>query len=414
VKFATAIVIGAGQSGLAMSWHLTTRSIDHVVFERGEVANSWLTERWDSLRLLTPNWQTRLPGYAYTGDDPNGFMTMPEVVSFLEGYAKVSCAPIITGARVTRVRQQEGGYELETSLGPWRCRKLVIASGACNLASIPSLGAGLPASVASLTPLQYRNPGLLPDGGVMIVGASASGVQLAREIRGAGRRVVLCVGEHVRLPRTYRGRDIQWWMDVIGAMDVRYDTMLEDIERARRLPSLQLIGTPERVTVDLNSLRKAGVEFVGRIVGLGDGKAQFAGSLANLCALADLKMNRLLAGIDDWVNRSGLAQQFPEPHRFEPTDVGSDARLGLDLTDAGIGSVIWATGYRPDYSWLDVPVLDRKGRIRHDGGIAGALGMYVMGLPFMRRRKSSFIDGAGDDAADLAAHLCQNLNRAAA
>jgi putative flavoprotein involved in K+ transport len=414
VKFATAIVIGAGQSGLAMSWHLTTRSIDHVVFERGEVANSWLTERWDSLRLLTPNWQTRLPGYAYTGDDPNGFMTMPEVVSFLEGYAKVSCAPIITGARVTRVRQQEGGYELETSLGPWRCRKLVIASGACNLASIPSLGAGLPASVASLTPLQYRNPGLLPDGGVMIVGASASGVQLAREIRGAGRRVVLCVGEHVRLPRTYRGRDIQWWMDVIGAMDVRYDTMLEDIERARRLPSLQLIGTPERVTVDLNSLRKAGVEFVGRIVGLGDGKAHFAGSLANLCALADLKMNRLLAGIDDWVNRSGLAQQFPEPHRFEPTDVGSDARLGLDLTDAGIGSVIWATGYRPDYSWLDVPVLDRKGRIRHDGGIAGAPGMYVMGLPFMRRRKSSFIDGAGDDAADLAAHLCQNLNRAAA
>jgi putative flavoprotein involved in K+ transport len=414
VKFATAIVIGAGQSGLAMSWHLTTRSIDHVVLERGEVANSWLTERWDSLRLLTPNWQTRLPGYAYTGDDPNGFMTMPEVVNFLEGYAKVSCAPIVTGARVSRVRQQEGGYELATSLGPWRCRKLVIASGACNLASIPSLAAGLPASVASLTPLQYRNPGLLPDGGVMIVGASASGVQLAREIRAAGRRVVLCVGEHVRLPRTYRGRDIQWWMDVIGAMDVRYDTMLEDIERARRLPSLQLIGTPERVTVDLNSLRKAGVELVGRFVGLGDGKAQFAGSLANLCALADLKMNRLLAGIDDWVNRNGLAQQFPEPHRFEPTDVGSDARLGLDMTDAGIGSVIWATGYRPDYSWLDVPVLDRKGRIRHDGGIAGVPGMYVMGLPFMRRRKSSFIDGAGDDAADLAAHLCQNLNRAAA
>jgi putative flavoprotein involved in K+ transport len=201
-------------------------------------------------------------------------------------------------------------------------------------------------------------------------------------------------------------------MDAIGAMDVRYDA-IEDIERARRLPSLQLIGTPERVTVDLNSLRKAGVELVGRLVGLRDGKAHFSGSLANHCALADLKMNRLLAGIDDWVNASGLAK-IPAPHRFEPTDVEPETRLSLDLIDAGIGSVIWATGYRPDYSWLDVPVLDRKGRIRHDGGIVSAPGMYVMGLPFMRRRKSSFIDGAGDDAADLAAHLSQTLNCAAA
>jgi putative flavoprotein involved in K+ transport len=413
VTFATTIIIGAGQSGLAMSRHLTALSIDHVVLERGEVANSWQTERWDSLRLLTPNWQSRLPGYVYAGDDPDGFMTMPEVVHFLRRYADVSAAPIVSGTRVTRVRQDDRGYELSTEQGLWRCRKLVIASGACNIASIPSLSAALPADVASLTPLHYRNPGLLPDGGVMIVGASASGIQLAREIRASGRRVVLCVGEHVRMPRTYRGRDIQWWMDAIGAMDVRYDAM-EDIERARRLPSLQLIGTPERTTVDLNSLRKAGVELAGRIVGLRDGKVQFSGSLANLCALADLKMNRLLAGIDDWVNANGLAERFPAPHRYESTDVGQQTKLSLDLIAGGIRTVIWATGYRPDYSWLDVPVLDRKGRIRHDGGVAAAPGMYVMGLPFMRRRKSSFIDGAGDDAADLAAHLNQSLARAAA
>ena len=191
-------------------------------------------------------------------------------------------------------------------------------------------------------------------------------------------------------------------------------TLIEDIERARRLPSLQLIGTPERVTVDLNSLRKSGVELVGRLVGLRDGKAQFSGSLANLCALADLKMNRLLASIDGWVNASGFAGQFPAPDRYEPTAVGPETKLSLDLIAAGIGTVIWATGYRPDYSWLDVPVFDRKGRIRHDGGVVPAPGMYVMGLPFMRRRKSSFIDGAGDDAADLAAHLNQNLARAAA
>src|SRR4029077_11573952 len=198
---------------------------------------------------------------------------MPEIVDYLRRYAELSLAPITTGTRVTRVRQESGGYELSTAQGAWRCRKLVIASGACNLASIPSLGAGLPAKVTSLTPLQYRNPGLLPDGGVMIVGASASGTQLAREIQASGRRVVLSVGEHVRMPRTYRGRDIQWWMDAIGAMDLRYDAA-ENIERARRLPSPQLVGTPERATVDLNSLRQAGVELVGRLAGLSDGRAQ--------------------------------------------------------------------------------------------------------------------------------------------
>ena len=412
MKFATTVIVGAGQSGLAMSRHLTDRSIDHVVFERGEVANSWLTERWDSLRLLTPNWQSRLPGYTYNGDDRDGFMSMPEVVRFLRRYAEVSDAPVASETRVTQVRPIDRGYEVSTSQGPWRCRALVVASGACNIAAIPALSADLPHKVASLTPLQYRNPDLLPDGGVMIVGGSASGVQLAREIRASGRRVVLSVGEHVRLPRTYRGRDIQWWLDAIGAMDVRYDA-IEDIERARRLPSLQLVGTPERASVDLNSLHRAGVELVGRLVGLRDGKAHFSGSLANFCALADLKMNRLLASIDDWVCSRGLKDGFPAPQRFEPTDVDLQTKLSLDLSH-GISTVIWATGYRPDYSWLDVPVLDRKGRIRHDGGVVPASGLYVMGLPFMRRRKSSFIDGAGDDAADLAAHLTLGLARAAA
>jgi putative flavoprotein involved in K+ transport len=202
-------------------------------------------------------------------------------------------------------------------------------------------------------------------------------------------------------------------MGAIGAMDVRYDA-LEDIERARRLPSPQLVGTSENVTVDLNSLRKAGVEIVGRLVGLRDGRAHFSGSLANHCMLADMKMNRLLASIDVWVLTNGLTERFPSPHRYDPTNVGPDTKLSLDLIGAGIVTVIWATGYRPDYSWLDVPVLDRKGRIRHDGGVVPAPGMYVMGLPFMRLRKSSFIDGAGDDAADFAAHLSQNLARAAA
>jgi len=196
-------------------------------------------------------------------------------------------------------------------------------------------------------------------------------------------------------------------------MGMRYDD-IEDIGRARRVPSLQLIGTPERRTIDLNNLRESGVEIVGRLVGLHDKKAQFSGSLANHCTLADLKMNRLLDNIDAWVSESGRDGEFDAPCRYAPTDLGPHTPLGMDLYDGGIKSVIWATGYRPDYSWLDVPVFDRKGRIRHDGGVVDAPGMYAMGLPFMRRRKSSFIDGAGDDAADLAEHLHFSLQRAAA
>ena len=210
MKYATALIIGAGQSGLAMSRHLQALAIDHVILERGAVANAWQTERWDSLRLLTPNWQTRLPGFRYDGGDPDGFMTTREVTQYLQRYAVDSRAPVVTGTRVTRVRRSEGGYEVATDQGEWRCRALVIATGACNIATVPSLAAGLPRGVASLTPLQYRSPDLLPDGGVMIVGAAATGLQLAREIRSSGRRVVLCAGEHVRVPRVYRGRDILW------------------------------------------------------------------------------------------------------------------------------------------------------------------------------------------------------------
>ena len=413
MKLVTTIVIGAGQSGLAMSSHLSDRGIDHVVLDRGEVANSWRTERWESLRLLTPNWQSRLPGQAYTGTDPDGYMTMPEVVGYLQAYAQRIGAPVEIRTTVKRVSRLGDGYTVATDHGTWRCRTLVIASGACNVPVVPALSAQLPAAITSLTPFQYRTPAQLPDGGVMVVGASATGIQLAREIRASGRDVILCVGEHVRLPRVYRGRDITWWMEAMGMMDVRYDE-IEDLERARRLPSLQLIGTPERATIDLNVLRAAGVECVGKLVAVDGTRVKFSGSLANYCALADLKMNRLLESIDSWIVANGMAHRVDARCRYEPTHLAPDSPLVLDLEARGIRTVIWATGFRPDYSWLDVPVLDRKGRLRHTGGVVSSPGMYVMGLPFMRRRKSSFIDGAGDDAADLAAHMFTYLDRVAA
>lgn len=413
MKYVTTVVIGAGHCGLATSWHLADAGIDHVVLERGEIANSWQTERWDSLRLLTPNWQSRLPGHVYTGPDPNGYMTMTEVVEFLTSYGRRIATPILTHTTVHRVGRTADGYIVQTSRGNWRCRCIVIATGACGVPVVPAIADRLPKAVESMTLFQYRSPNQLSAGGVMIVGASATGVQLAHEIRASGRDVTLCVGEHVRLPRTYRGKDINWWMDTIGLMDTRID-QVDDLSRVRRLPSPQLIGTPERRTIDINSLRAVGVEIVGRLVALDNGKAKFSGALRNVCTLADLKMGRLLDTIDAWV-AAGRDIHTGEPaRRFEPTRLGNDIRLSLDLDAAGIKTVIWATGFRPDYSWLEVPVLDPKGRIRHAGGLVDAPGMYVMGLPFMRRRKSSFIDGAADDARDLVAHMSTFLARVAA
>lgn len=413
MRQATTIIIGAGQAGLAMSKRLTDRSIDHVLLERGTVANSWRTERWDSLRLLTPNWQSRLPGYGYSGSDPDGYMTMPEVNAYLGRYARTIDAPVECNTSVTAVRPAEIGYYVSTDQGDWYSPNVVLANGACNLATIPQIAEGVPPSINTLTPMQYKNPDRLEEGGVMVVGASATGVQLAKEIQASGRQVTLAVGEHVRVPRMYRGRDIKWWMDVTGTLDTHYDT-LDDLSRARNVPSLQLIGSPERTTLDLNALQQAGVQLVGRSAGMRDGRMLFSGSLANQCALADLKMNRLLDSIDQWISECAPHSVFGAADRPEPTIIESEPKLEMDLTDGSIRTIIWATGYRPDYSWLHVPILDRKGRIRHDGGVTDAPGLYVLGLPFLRRRKSSLIDGVGDDSRDLADHLVNGVHRQAA
>ena len=409
----TTVVIGAGQGGLAISRCLADRSIDHVVLERGEVANSWRTERWDSLRLLTPNWQCRLPGYVYDGDDPDGFMTMPEVVDFVTAYAKHIAAPVQTGTTVLSVRRTDGGYSVVTDQGEWECQAVVLATGAFNVPHLPAYAGEVPPEVTTLTPRDYRNAELLPEGGVLVVGASATGVQIAHEVQRSGRPVTLAVGEHVRGPRTYRGRDIHWWMQAAGVLDERFDEV-DDIVRARRVPSMQLAGTPERATFDLNALTEIGVRLVGRLAGIRDGRAQFSGSLLNKCNLADLKLNRLLDALDEWATANRIDGEVAAPHRFAPTVVPDPPILGLDLTNGAIRTVIWATGFRPDYSWLDVPVLDGKGMVRHDGGVVvDAPGMFLIGTPFLRRRKSSFIDGAADDAPELVASLSAFLDHRA-
>ncbi len=378
------------------------------MLERGEVANSWRRERWDSLRLLTPNWQSRLPGLCYEGPDPDGYMTVGEVTEFIERFAKVSRAPVRTGVNVTSVRRAGDGYHVRTSRGEIHARTVVFASGACNKPSVPQFDAAVPAFVERLTPLGYRDPAQLPDGGVLVVGASATGVQLAAELRRSGRPVTLSVGEHVRLPRMYRGRDVLWWMDASGVWDQRYDEV-EDLTRARRLPSPQLAGTPERTTLDLNALAAMGVELVGRWAAVRDGRALFSGGLRNVFSLADLKMERLLDTFDEWAKTAGFEAEAVLPERFAPTRVPESTRLQLDLRSGEIRSIVWATGFLPDYGWLDVPVVDTKGQLRHDGGVVDSPGLYALGLPVLRRRKSTFICGIEDDACEVIGHLARYL-----
>ena len=406
----TAVVIGAGHAGLAMSHCLTERSIDHVVLERGEVANSWRTQRWPSLRLLTPNWQTRLPGYHYAGDDPDGFMPAAEVVATLSSYARDIGAPVRTATTVRTVRAVPQGFQILAADDVLHARAVVLATGACNLPAITRVAGAIPRSIMTLSALTYRDPGQLPDGGVLVVGASATGVQLAAEIHRSGRPVTLAVGEHVRLPRSYRGRDIFWWLEATGLLAERYD-QIDDITRARHLPSPQLTGTREATMTDLNALMAQGVRIVGRLGRIVDGLAQFSGSLPNICALADLKMNRFLNRADEWATTSGLDGELPPPHRFAPTYVDPRTPLELDLTSGEITTVLWATGFRPDYTWLDIPVHDRAGRIRHDGGlVAGAPGLYILGLPVLRTRASTYIHGAAGDSDALASHLYSFLS----
>ncbi len=360
--------------------------------------------------LLTPNHQVRLPGFGYSGDNPDGYLTVAETAKFIEEYAQFIAAPVLCDQEVISVDSTPLGFSIVTSNDEYATPSLVVASGACNLPSLPPCAGKLPESIPSFHPLGYRNPEQLPSGKVLVVGASATGVQLAHEIHASGRSVILSVAEHVRLPRMYRGRDILWLMETVGILDERYDE-IDDLVRARSIPSPQLMGTPERRSLDLNSLSDMGVQIRGQLMDIRDNEVLFSGSLKNHCELADLKMNRLLRTIDEWIRERGMDAEFDEPERFSGTRVEESPPLTLDLQKENIRSVVWATGFAPDYKWLNLPVLDRKSRIRHEAGIAAWPGLYVLGATFLTRRKSTYIHGAEDDAREVCEHLTAYLGR---
>ena len=405
------VVVGGGPAGLAISHHLTAAAVDHVVLERGEVVNSWRRERWDSLRLLTPNWMTGLPGHPYEGDDPDGYMTAAQAVDFFDGYWWRVALPVLTGVTVLRVRRAAAGFDVVTDAGHWSCDAVVAATGASSHPRVPTLAPTLPDTIQQITALEYRRPSQLDGagGGVLVVGASASGVQIADELRRAGHEVTIAVGEHVRLPRAYRGRDIYSWMDSIGQLDERHDEV-DDLDRARRHASVQVVGNDECRDLDLNALQRGGVRIVGRFMAVAGTVAQCSGSLANLVANADLKQARMLRRVDEFVKARGLEGEVGPATIPEPTRVGT---WPTELDLAGVSSVVWATGYRPTFPWLDPAAFDHRRRVAHVGGVTSLPGLYVMGLPFMRRRRSNLISGMGPDAAELVAHLRGHLDQRA-
>jgi len=407
MKHIDTLVIGGGQAGLAMSRCLSDRSVDHVVLDRGRVAERWRSERWDSLRLLTPNWQTRLPGFKYVGPDPDGYMSMPQLVGFFERYATSFAAPIELGTTVGGVEQVGARFRVQTDRGVWLADNVVIATGYSDVPYVPPLARRLSPRVAQIVPTQYRNPSQLSPQGVLVVGASATGVQLADEIRATGRPVTLAVGRHMRLPRTYRGRDIMWWLDAMGVLRESVADVV-NIRASRRQPSLQLVGCSDVQSLDVATLERRGVRILGRLDGVEHERVSFDDDLIATTAASDIKLADLFLRIDAFIANTAV-NTAPPRGPFEPTWPSALAvtKTSVDLRAAGIDTVVWATGFTRRYPWLRVPVLDDHGEIRQRGGITPVPGLFVLGIHFQRRRNSAFIDGVGDDAAFLAEQIAR-------
>ncbi len=392
------VIIGGGQAGLAMSRCLVERGVEHVVLERGELGQRWRDERWDSLRLLSPNWMARLPHYEYEGNDPDGFMTMAEFIRYLEDYARSFDAPLVSRTTVELVeRLGPERLRIVTDNGEWQARNLVVATGFCDRPRVPAFADSLSPDIHQIVPSDYRRPSQLPSGNVLVVGASATGAQIADELAWAGREVTLAVGTHVRLPRRYRGRDILSWLVDMGAFRAPANPNEE-----RLSPPPQLVGGPENKDLDLRYLQSLGVRLTGRATSAQDRRVFFADDLAETISKSDSQLFGLLEKIDDYIETNGIAADGAEA--VLPV-LCPAAPSVIDLDEAGITSVVWATGYARSYPWLKLPVFDERGDIRHDQGITSEAGVVVIGMRFQSTKGSNLIDGVGADAEALADYL---------
>jgi putative flavoprotein involved in K+ transport len=397
-----ALVVGGGQAGLAMSEHLSAGGIEHLVLERERIAERWRTGRWDSLVANGPAWHDRFPGLEFSGIGPDDFASKEQVADYFVAYADRIAAPIRCGVEVTSVRRNAGraGFRAETSDGTIDAAYVIAATGPFQRPVVPAV---VPADAG---PLQihssaYRNPGQLPDGAVLVVGAGSSGMQIADELLRAGRRVHLSVGPHDRPPRRYRERDFVWWLGVLGKWDA--ETPPEGAEHV----TIVVSGAYGGETVDFRDLAARGMELVGRTLSFADGTLRFAPDLGDNIAKGDASYLSLLEEADAYVARNGLdLPEEPEAHRLGPLPASvAEPTLELDLARAGVTSIVWATGFAVDYGWLQVDAFDERGRPRHRRGVSSEPGVYFLGLPWLSRRGSSFIWGVWHDAKHIADHV---------
>lgn len=400
------VVIGAGQAGLATSRALGEAGHDHVVLERGEVGDSW-RRRWDSLTLLTPEWMNELPGWAGPGGDPDAFPTAATFADRLGAFAASSQAPVLTATTVLEVSAAVAAgrnrFQVTTDAGAWLARNVVLATGPGSRPVVPGPVRGLAADVDVISAAGYRNPRSLRGGGVLVVGASSSGVQIADELARSGRRVLVAVGRHTRVPRSYRGMDIFWWLQRTGRLDRRIEQM-PDPRAARHEASLQVVGRHPAHSVDLPALRQRGVELLGHWTGAEGSRAAFADDLAASCADAERRMRRLLASVDAHAAATGLAHEVLAPDAPAPF-LPTASRTCVDLHAEGISTVVLATGYRCHVPWLRIPVLDADGTIRQRNGATCVPGLFTVGQRFQSRRSSGLIAGARHDAAEVVSQI---------
>ncbi|HEX6315732.1 MAG TPA: NAD(P)-binding domain-containing protein [Gemmatimonadaceae bacterium] len=402
MKTVDTIVVGAGQAGLAMSFHLRQRGRDHLLLERGRVAERWRSERWDSLRFQSPNWSIDLPGLRYQGDEPDGFASKHEVLHFIERYCEFIKAPVLRSAvSVLRCKTPGALFELTTDTGVWRARNVVVATGAYQRHVGARWQEELPGGLCQLQANEYRNPQSLPDGAILVIGSGASGCQIADELLEAGRRVFLSVGRHARVPRRYRGRDVFWWRLALGDLD----RTAEQTPPALRSPGPLLTGVRGGYEVDLRRSARCGMTLLGRLVGVASGRLAFANDLEDNLRQGDEYRRNFLARIDAAVARAGLDVEAPSPLDEPQPPMAMASADRLDLAAQGIGVVIWSTGYKFDFDWIELPVFDRSGAPMQRRGASAVPGLYFVGLPWLHRAKSSFLCGMGEDAARIAAMI---------
>lgn len=396
------VVVGAGQAGVAMSEHLGAHGIPHIVLERHRIAERWRSERWDSLVANGPAWHDRFPGLEFPDIAPDAFASKEKVADYFAAYAEKIAAPIRCGVEVTSVRRhhRRPGFQVETSEGVIDARFVVAATGPFQLPAIP------PVIPDGTVPVQihssgYRNPEQLPEGAVLVVGAGSSGVQIADELRRSGRRVYLSVGPHERPPRAYRGRDFCWWLGVLGLWDAQTPP------QGAGHVTIAVSGARGGQTVDFRALAADGIELVGLTVSYDDGILRFAPDLATNIANGDATYTEFLRAADEYVERNGLDfPKEPQAHVLGPQpERVSDPLLELDLAGADVTSIVWATGFTCDYSWLDVGAFDENGRPDQQRGVSSERGVYFLGLPWLSGRGSSFIWGVWHDARYVADHI---------